>query len=164
MKPKYNFTEEQKAEIAEARKKNRDKKVEKRLWALSLKAEGKTYAEIGEITEMHWKYAPKLVKAYFEKGIEAIIGNHYTGHHHNMTRQEEEEFLQKYMDEANAGRIIEVSEIEAAYREKVGHEIGSSQIYRVLRRHGWRKVMPRSKHPKKTSQEAIEASKKLSRQ
>ncbi len=31
----------------------------------------------------------------------------------------------------------------------------------VLKRKGWRKVMPRSKHPKKASPEAIEASKKL---
>ena len=47
------------------------------------------------------------------------------------------------------------------YEEKVGHPIGNSQIYRVLHRHNWRKVMPRSKHPNKASEEVIEASKKL---
>lgn len=31
----------------------------------------------------------------------------------------------------------------------------------MLERHGWRKVMPRSKHPQKASEEAIEASKKI---
>ena len=51
--------------------------------------------------------------------------------------------------------------MKAAYIEKVGHSIGGSQIYRMLKRHGWRKVMPRSKHPKKANEEAIEASKKL---
>ncbi|MCI8758540.1 MAG: winged helix-turn-helix domain-containing protein [Oscillospiraceae bacterium] len=35
------------------------------------------------------------------------------------------------------------------------------QIYCVLHRHGWRKVMPRSKHPKKASEDEIAASKKL---
>ncbi len=39
--------------------------------------------------------------------------------------------------------------------------ISSERIYYVLRRHGWRKIMPRSKHPKKAKQEAIEASNKL---
>ena len=58
--------------------------------------------------------------------------------------------------------MVEISEIEEAYQEKVKHKIGNVQIYRVLRRHGWRKIMPRSKHPKKASEEAIEASKKLS--
>ncbi|MDE7249890.1 MAG: winged helix-turn-helix domain-containing protein, partial [Lachnospiraceae bacterium] len=33
-------------------------------------------------------------------------------------------------------------------------------IYCVLKRHGWRKVMPRSRHPKKASEEVIETSKK----
>ena len=31
----------------------------------------------------------------------------------------------------------------------------------LLERHNWRKVMPRSRHPKKASDEAIEASKKI---
>jgi len=44
---------------------------------------------------------------------------------------------------------------------KVGHRISSGQIYRVLHRHDWRKVMPRSRHPKKASEEVIATSKKL---
>ncbi|MCL2501217.1 MAG: winged helix-turn-helix domain-containing protein [Defluviitaleaceae bacterium] len=51
--------------------------------------------------------------------------------------------------------------LKAAYQEKVGHRIGTAQIYYVLKRHDWRKVKPRSRHPKKASPEAIETSKKL---
>ena len=43
-------------------------------------------------------------------------------------------------------------------------EIGFYPVFKwclVLERHGWRKVMPRSKHPQKASDEAIEASKKI---
>ena len=58
--------------------------------------------------------------------------------------------------------MIEVKEIEAAYQAAVDHPISVSQIYFVLHRHGWRKVMPRSRHPQKASDEMIEASKKLS--
>ena len=164
MKTKYVFSEEQKAEIAKARKKNKNKKVEKRLWALSLRAEGKTYAQIGEIVGIHWKYTPKLVKMYFEKGIEAITGSHYYGNRRNMSYEKEEELLQEFREKAEAGQIVEVSEIKAKYMEQVGHSIGTSQIYCVLHRHGWRKIMPRSKHPKKASEEAISASKKLTMQ
>ena len=57
--------------------------------------------------------------------------------------------------------MVEVSEMEAAYREAVGHSIGTSQIYCVLHRHTWRKIMPRSQHPKKAGDEVIETSKKL---
>ena len=67
-----------------------------------------------------------------------------------MTYEEEEEILSQFEEKANKGQMIVVSEIKAAYEEKVGHSIGGSQIYYVLQRHGWRKVMPRSKHPKKS--------------
>ena len=57
--------------------------------------------------------------------------------------------------------MVEISKIKAAYQEKVDYKISVVQIYRVLHRHGWRKIMPRSRHPKKATPEAIEASKKL---
>ena len=80
-----------------------------------------------------------------------------------MSIEEERAFLEQYRQLAEQGHILDIREIEKAYAEKVGHSIGSGQIYRVLQRHGWRKVMPRSKHPKKASEEVIETSKKLTR-
>ena len=78
-----------------------------------------------------------------------------------MSYEQEAELLARYEESAAAGQIVETSEIKKAYEEKVGHRIGGQQIYLVLARHGWRKVLPRSKHPKKADDEAIEASKKL---
>ena len=90
-----------------------------------------------------------------------MMGCHYGGNRRNMSFEEEEALLEPFLQKAEAGQVVEVSEIEAAYREAVGHSIGTSQIYYVLHRHGWRKVMPRSKHPKKAGEEVIETSKKL---
>ena len=78
-----------------------------------------------------------------------------------MSYEEETALLEPFRKKAEAGQIVEVSEMNKAYQEAVGHSIGTGQIYHVLHRHGWRKVMPRSKHPKKASEEDIEASKKL---
>lgn len=78
-----------------------------------------------------------------------------------MSFEEEEAFLKQFEEKAEKGQIITAKEIEKAYIEKVGHSIGSGQIYYLLKRHGFRKIMPRSKHPKKATEEAIEASKKL---
>lgn len=69
--------------------------------------------------------------------------------------------LKQFKAKAEKGQLVEISEIKEAYDKAIGHKSGSAQIYRVLHRHGWRKVMPRSKHPQKASNEAIEASKKL---
>ena len=75
--------------------------------------------------------------------------------------EEDKAILDKFKEKAKKGQIVTVKEIRKAYEEAVGHETKPSFIYKVLNRHGWGKVMPRSKHPKNASNEAIEASKKI---
>jgi transposase len=161
MATKYKITAAQKAEIEEARKANKDKKVEARLKVLLLRAEGKTSDKISEATGYHTAYVSAVVSNYVKNGIEAITGKHYGGNRRNMSYEEEAAILNPFLEKSQKGQLLVVSEIEAAYEKAVGHSISSGQIYRVLNRHGWRKVMPRSQHPNKASDEAIKASKKL---
>ena len=158
---RYVFSEEEIAEIQEARRKNRDKNVDRRLKALELKAKGRSGQEIAEQTDYHPGYISKLAAKYRTGGIEAITGNHYGGNRRNMTYEEEAELLEQFIHVADGGHITDVSAIKAAYDEKIGHETGHGQIYNVLHRHGWSKKLPRSKHPKSATPEAIDASKKL---
>ncbi len=161
MKMKHRYSEKDQAIIKAARKANKDKEVDRRLKALELQATGKSAKEISAITGFHPAYISQLMAKYRDGGIEAITGNHYGGNRRNMSVEEEAKLLEPFRQRASQGQLVEVSEIKAAYEEAVGHRIGGTQIYYVLRRHGWRKVMPRSKHPKKACDEAIEASKKL---
>ncbi len=158
---KHAFTEEEIVEIQEARRKNRDKNIDRRLKALELKAEGRTGQEIAKITGYNSGYITRLAAKYRRGGIEAITGNHYGGNRRNMTYEEEAEFLAQFINAADGGHITDVSAIKVAYDKKIGHETGHGQIYYVLHRHGWSKKMPRSKHPKSAAPEVIEASKKL---
>ena len=161
MAAKYEITAEQMIEIAQARKMNRDKRVEAKLKALAMRGEGANAKEISEVTGFHLAYVSTLVSKYIHNGMEAITGNHYGGNRRNMSFEEEAAFLEQFMDDADEGRITDVSAIKAAYDKKIGHETGHGQIYYVLHRHGWAKKMPRSKHPKSADPEAVEASKKL---
>ena len=161
MKMKYQFSKEQYAEIKAAKKANRDKQIDTRLKVLELRCEGKGIIEIAKETGFHRSHVSGLIKKYFEEGLPAISEKHYKGNRRNLSIEEEREFLEHYRQQAEQGQLVSIQEIERAYEEKVGHSIGSGQIYRVLRRHGWRKVMPRSQHPKKASEEVIETSKKL---
>ena len=43
---------------------------------------------------------------------------------------------------------MEVSRIKAAYEQALGRKVPKSTVYRMLARHGWRKVVPRPRHPK----------------
>ena len=162
MTRKYTFTAKDLEIIREARKKNKDKRAEVRLHALELRAEGKRAKEISEAVGVSAPYVSQLAAKYFAGGIEAIAGNHYGGNRRNMSTEEEELILKPFYETAEKGELIEVAEINKAYQGKVDHKVGEKQIYRVLHRHGWRKIMPRSRHPKKATDEAIKASKKLS--
>lgn len=158
---KYKFTEEDCIKIEKARKLNRDKQTENRLKVLSMRCAGKKQEEIAKATGFVRSHVCDIIRKYFENGLSAISEKHYSSNHRNMSFEEETAFLAPYQEEAAQGHILCVKEIREAYEKKVGHKIGNGQIYRVLKRHGWRKVMPRSKHPNKASEEAVEASKKL---
>ena len=161
MATKYEITAEERAAIEQARKENRDKRTEAKLRVLVMRADGATAKRISEITGFHPAYVSTIVSKYIHGGLEAITGKHYGGNRRNMSYEEEEKLLAQFAEEADGGRITDVKAIKAAYDEKVGHETGHGQIYLVLHRHGWRKKLPRSKHPKAATPEAIEASKTL---
>ena len=158
---KYKFTSEDRVKIEKIRKANRDKQTEKRLKVLTMRSEGKTLEEISRATGFHRSHISNLIRKYFEEGLASVSEKHYSGNRRNMSIEEEESFLEPYRERAEQGQMLDVREIAAVYEERVGHRIGKGQIYRVLQRHGWRKVMPRSRHPKKAAEEVIEATKKL---
>ena len=158
---RYEFTEEQIEELTNATKANKRKDVDRRLRALLMRAKGNTLTGIAQVTGYSFSNITKLVRTYRADGLASIVENHYGGNHRNMSYEEEAALLKPFEKKAEAGQMVEISEIKAAYQEAVGHSVGTSQIYYVLHRHKWRKVMPRSRHPKKASEEVIETSKKL---
>lgn len=161
MAKSYEISQSQLLEIEAARKKNRNKNVERRLYVLVMRAEGKSLEKISEKTGYHISTASKLIARYMRDGISAIAENHYKENRRNMSFEEEAAILAPFIERAERGEMVDIKEIAAAYQKAVSHKVSDTQIYYVLHRHGWRKIMPRSRHPKKASEEAIEASKKL---
>jgi len=66
----------------------------------------------------------------------------------SMTIEEERVFLYQWQEQATRGGVLTVPPIHAALIERLGHTIPLSTTYRLLARHGWRKVQPNTKHPK----------------
>ena len=161
MASKYIITKEQLKEIEEARKDNKNKRVEAKLKALAMRGEGASAKKISEATGFHPAYISTLVSKYIHQGIESITHSRYGGNRRNMTYEEETEFLEQFVTDADGGRLTDVSVIKTAYEQRIGHKTGNGQIYYVLHRNGWSKKLPRSKHPKSASPEVVETSKKL---
>lgn len=65
-----------------------------------------------------------------------------------MTLAEEVAFLDPWKKEAETAGMIIVPPLHDALARQLGKKIHHSQVYRMLARHGWRKVAPDSKHPK----------------
>jgi transposase len=161
MGKQHAISVEQLEEIVMARGAITNKKIDKRLHAVELRGRGLKNPEIAAKLDTSADVISIWVSRYVKDGITALVGWNYGGNRRNLSLDEEAAFLAKYKEQAETGQIVDVGEIKAAYEALVGHSIGGSQIYYVLQRHGWRKVMPRSKHPNKASDEAIDASKKL---
>ena len=66
----------------------------------------------------------------------------------SLTPQEESDFLARWQDESSAGSVLVASPLRAALAQKLGHLVAASVVYRMLARHGWRKVAPDTRHPK----------------
>ena len=118
-------------------------------------------SEIGEKLGYSKYRVSHLCREFKQTGINEYIRQKYPGNHRSLSITEEDELLAKFEKKANEGKIVTVQEIKSAFDKKIGKDTGRGYIYMVLKRKGWRKVMPCSKHPKKASDEAIEASKKL---
>jgi transposase len=65
-----------------------------------------------------------------------------------MSMEEERQFLSRFLDRASQGGAINAGDIKLAFEALVGHKVAKTTIYRMLDRHGWRKIMPRPSHPK----------------
>jgi len=81
-----------------------------------------------------------------EKGVAARNwGGRRSGY---MTVDQEREFLSRFFNHGTQGSAVNAGEIKQAFEVLVGHKVAKTTIYRMLDRHGWRKITPRPHHPK----------------
>ena len=106
----------------------------------------------------------QVISTYNRLGVAAVETPGKGGRRHQyLTRQEEEQFLAPFFARAEAGEIATVREIWQAFEARVGEKVDDSTIYRLLDRHGWRKLMPRPRHPKADPQAQEQFKKTLKR-
>jgi transposase len=88
-----------------------------------------------------------LISTYNRLGIEAVETIGKGGRHNELLSwQQERELLTPFFARATEGQIATAGEIQRAYEQRVGHPVHQSTVYRLLERHGWRKLLPRRRH------------------
>ena len=105
-----------------------------------------------------------VISTYNRWGVAAVETAGKGGRRHQyLTLEEEEQFLAPFFAQAEEGLLTTTAEIWRAFESRVGHHVDDSTIYRLLNRHGWRKLMPRPRHPKADPQAQAQFKKTLQR-
>lgn len=66
----------------------------------------------------------------------------------NLSWEDEQAFLAPWAEQAKEGGVLVVSVMRADLSQRLGRPVAASVLYRLLARHGWRKVAPDTRHPK----------------
>jgi transposase len=161
MRPPNPITQARKDELAAFRKTKWSGLEFQRFLCVWLRVEREqTPKQIAKTLGWHVNTVRFTQQEFVRYGVEALREKSRGGRFHAaMTVEEEAEFLDEFAKRAGEGSILVVSEIRLALESRLGRKVAESTVYRLLARHGWRKVVPRPFHPKRDP-EAAEAFKK----
>ena len=110
---------------------------------------GSTAAEIAQL--LGWSTATvHVIHSRWAKEGDSLFDLRARGgrRHQHLSAEDEGNLLAPFAAQAKAGGMLHVSEIKRALEQQAGIAVAASTIYRMLDRHGWRKVVPRPRHPK----------------
>ena len=106
----------------------------------------------------------QVISKYNRFGVVAVETAGKGGRHKEyLTVEQEQQLLAPFFARAATGEIATAGEIKRAFETQVGHEVDESTIYRLLNRHGWRKLVPRPVHPQASKEEQDQFKKTLRR-
>jgi len=110
--------------------------------------------DIAKHTGVSVKTVHKLISTYNKLGVVAVETSGKGGRRNSyMTLEEEQELLTPFFELAKKGELTTIATIKQEFEKRVGHEVDETTIYRILKRHEWRKPVPRPFHPKADKEE-----------
>jgi transposase len=105
--------------------------------------------EIAQHTATSLRTVHQVISDYNRLGVAAIETQGRVGKPPSayLDFEQEAAFLETFRESAQSGHLTTIQEIQQAFETLIGAQVAPSTIYRLLKRHGWRKLMPRPYHP-----------------
>jgi len=110
---------------------------------------GATLEETAALLGVGRASVPRLQARFRQRSVAVkIVARNWGGRRRALlTWEAEEKFLAPWVKQAQEGRMLVVSSLRAAFAQNVGRPVAATVVYRMLERHGWRKVAPDTRHP-----------------
>ncbi len=122
-------------------------RVQKWLVILNALVDPRPAQEIAHHTGLATQTVHNLVSQYNRRGPQALEGPGKGGRRRAyLSRAEGASFLEPFVQKALTGQVATVGEIKQALERHVGASVHKTTVYRLLRRQGWRKIVPRPYH------------------
>ena len=100
---------------------------------------------------------------YLREGASFVCAQGWGGRRHELLDEDAERaFVEGFERASERGELVTVSVIHQALVDLTGERVWPATVYRMLERHGWRKIVPRPTHPQ-ADPERREAFKQTSR-
>jgi transposase len=97
--------------------------------------------DVSEATVWRW------LQQFNRDGPAAVVaqprGGRRTAH---LTPQQEAALLRRFRARALRGRVLTADDLRPAVEDTLGQPVSRAYLYDLLRRHDWRKVVPRPRH------------------
>jgi len=102
-------------------------------------------------------------KSFIEHGLSRVSENFGGRRKANMPIAEETVFLDSFKKTAKSGGVLVVSQIHIELEKVLSRKVHRSAVYKLLHRHGWRKLAPRKRNTKSEplTQEAWEKNSRI---
>jgi transposase len=156
MRPPKPIPEERLAELAEfGRRRSKGKELLRFLCVWMRVERGMRVGEIAAALGLCERTVRAAQAAFIRGGAGALREGAYGGRRRQlMTAGEETEFIGGFLGAAGDASVLVAGEIKAALEGRLGREVHETTVYRMLKRHGWRKVAPRPRHPRQDKEAA----------
>jgi transposase len=105
-------------------------------------------AEIGNITQYSESSVNRIHSEFRKHGMKSVKETRGGRRRENLTLEQERELLRQFEETSSLGQVSEISRIKGEYEKMAGKKVNKTVIYRMLHRHGFRKIVPYQRHKK----------------
>lgn len=155
------YTEEQIAEVVAMLASDINAGMRKRLQALLCRMRDIPVKQAAEISGLNRATVFRVCDRYTESGLEGLKSKREMPLRRKISEEREAEIFGLLAAKAANGEYSRTSELQNEFETLAGVKYHPLFFFRVLARNNWRKVVPRSRHPKAADAASCEDAKKL---